>query len=84
MTRTLSSDVVCYLLPFASSSESGVSVRTERQRVSETYPYNGEEAEESDITNLVWELFEIRHAELLIVSELRDIWRHLKKVGMKR
>ena len=84
MTRTLSSDVVCYLLPFVNSSVSGISIRTERQRVSGTYPYNEEEAEESDSTNLVWKLFEIRHSNLLIVNELRDTWGHLKKVGMKR
>ena len=68
MARKLSNDSFCYLLPLVNSSESGVSIRTERQRVSETYSYNEEETE-SDSTNLVWKLFEIRHAKLLTVSE---------------
>ena len=68
MARKLSNDAFCYLLPLVNSSESGVSIRTERQKVSETYSYNEEETE-SDSTNLVWKLFEIRHAKLLTVSE---------------
>ena len=68
MARKLSNDAFCYLLPLVNSSESGVSVRTERQRISKAYWYNEEETE-SDSTNLVWKLFEIRHAKLLTVSE---------------
>ena len=68
IARKLFSDVFCYLLPLVNSSESGVSIRTKRERVSETYSYNEEETE-SDSTNLVWKLFEIRHAKLLIVNE---------------
>ena len=37
---------------------------------SKTYSYNEEETE-SDSTNLVWKIFEIRHAKLLIVHEFR-------------
>ena len=68
IARKFPNDAFCYLLPLVNSSVLGVSVRTERQRVSETYSYNEEETE-SDSTNLVWKLFEIRYAKLLVMNE---------------
>ena len=68
MARKLSSDVFCHLLPLVNSSESGVSIRTERQRVSETNSFTEKETE-SDRTDLVWKLFGILHSKLLTVHE---------------
>ena len=79
MARKLFNDAICHLLPFVNNSESGVSIRIERQKVSETY---NEDETESDSTKLVWKLFVIRHAKLLTVSEF-DTREHLKKIAIE-
>ena len=82
MARKLSNDAFCYLLPLVNSSESGVSIRTERQRVSETYSYN---EEETDLTVQTWSGSYLRFVmpNYSLQVNLRDTREHLKKIGVK-
>ena len=56
-------------MPLVNASESGIAIRSERQRVTETYSY-GEEEIHLNNSALIWALHNIRRDRLLTVGEL--------------
>ena len=69
MARKISSDTFCYLMPLVNTNESGIAIRSERQRVTETYSYGKEEIHLNN-SALIWALHSLRHDRLLTVGEL--------------
>ena len=55
MERRITNYAFTFLLPFVNSSDSGVSVRSERDRVIETFSYTNEFIDIKDCA-LIWQL----------------------------
>ena len=64
MARRITNDGFCYLLPYVNNTGSGLTLRNERARVTETYSYFYEELGE-EYSSLLWQLFNTRHVKLL-------------------
>ena len=78
MKRRIANDAFTFLLPHINSSDSGVSIRSEKDRVAETYSYTHDDLVIENVS-LIWQFREKQQTDLLSISQKGELKK--KAVG---
>ena len=81
--RRIANDTFTFLQPYINSTDSGVTVRSEKERAVETYSYS-----QHDLTienwKMIWQLLVAKNTKLLTINKISELKNTIKEIRVRK
>ena len=81
--RRIANDTFTFLQPYINFSDSGVTVRSEKERAVETYSYS-----QHDLTienwKMIWQLLVAKNTKLLTINKISELKNTIKEIRVRK